>query len=360
MPKTRFQLASGSPHRLFYGALALFPILGACSGTETVVEPPDEPAHLTLEVDARESWAFVDLAAEARVVSVASPSTSADWDIAFFGTSVMVNGGDAGPGETQAYCHCQNAAATDAQVMGFSAEAALAEFEAFTAQNLPTDDSWQCDALRPPIADWVLVHPRTHTVVPIPGGMYMARTAEGTTFGKMQVTAIENAVQQHAGEVTIRYAVQTEIGGSFGDTRTSTLNLAENSPAYFDLLTGSISDESNWDLSLEGFTFRVNGGVSGTGMAGAGRHEGDFDSLLDVNRVPSTVYVGDSFGGAFADPDPRRRWFLYNLQGGHQIWPTFNIYAVRRGSEIYKLQLTSYYNGTGESRFITLRYFPLG
>jgi hypothetical protein len=52
-------------------------------------------------------------------------------------------------------------------------------------------------------------------------------------------------------------------------------------------------------------------------------------------------------------------WYRYNLDGGHQIWPTYDVFLIRRGDAVYKVQLTSYYGATGDSRQITFRYARL-
>lgn len=54
-------------------------------------------------------------------------------------------------------------------------------------------------------------------------------------------------------------------------------------------------------------------------------------------------------------------WYKYNLTGqDRQIWPTYEVYLVRKGSEVYKLQLTGYYDGAGEPRHVTFRYARIG
>lgn len=65
----------------------LAPGLAACDGSPT--EPAPE-AVATMTVDASRGWAFVRLGTAAQQVTISSPSTSSDWDIAFNATSVMV------------------------------------------------------------------------------------------------------------------------------------------------------------------------------------------------------------------------------------------------------------------------------
>ncbi|MGH7129501.1 MAG: HmuY family protein, partial [Planctomycetaceae bacterium] len=94
--------------------------LAACSDGEATA--PVEPETPTLTVDASADWAYVRLAETASVVSVAEPGTSDGWDVAFFATSVMLNGGAAGPAGVEGTCVCQNASATDAAVVAMTPE----------------------------------------------------------------------------------------------------------------------------------------------------------------------------------------------------------------------------------------------
>ena len=76
---------------------ALATALVACDDDGDPVGPinPDEGV---LTVDATEDWAFVRLGETATEISVSDPSSSEAWDIGFFATAVMLNGGGAGPG----------------------------------------------------------------------------------------------------------------------------------------------------------------------------------------------------------------------------------------------------------------------
>ena len=48
--------------------------------------------------------------------------------------------------------------------------------------------------------------------------------------------------------------------------------------------------------------------------------------------------------------------FLYNLAGDNRLSPTFNIFLVKVGSSVYKLQVVSYYSTTGDAGHPTIRY----
>ena len=70
--------------------------------------------------------------------------------------------------------------------------------------------------------------------------------------------------------------------------------------------------------------------------------------------MPSQVYKSDTYAGVFG----AKPWYRYNLDGvSHQLSPTFNVYLIRIGAEVYKVQLTSYYNpSNGDARHISFRY----
>lgn len=287
----------------------------ACSDADPAA--PEEPTIATLTVDAAQDWALVTFDGdEARTVTVAEPATSQSWDLGFFATSVMLNGGAAGPVGVVGHCLCQNAAATDEEVTGLTADGELAAFEAVTATDIPADgDAWTSDALAPAIDGWYSYNPTTHVVSAAPENVWRVRTASGEAFAKLHVTDIADPTQAHAGRVTLEFAVQSSAGEAFRATETATVDLSSG-PVYFDLETAAVTDASAaWDLLLNGYTIQVNGGVSGSGSAGALLSGETFDSVTDASDLSASLYHGDAFGGVF-DEHP---WYRYNIQGNHQI-----------------------------------------
>jgi hypothetical protein len=327
----------------------------ACSDSDPA--GPDADEVQTLSVDASNKWAFVGFDGDAASTrAVADPSSSAAWDIGFFATSVMLNGGAAGPAGMVGYCLCANVSATDAEVMAMTAESELADFEAVSAAAIPSsEDDWTSDALAPAIDGWYSYNPSTHVVSAARENVWKVRTGSGDAYAKFHVTGLANGTQQHAGEVTFEYALQPSSGAAFEATRTETVDLASG-PIHFDLETGSVvAATGEWDLLFDGYDIRVNGGVSGTGSAGASLSGASFNAITDASDLMASHYRGDAFGGVF-DAHP---WYRYNLDGGHQIWPTYDVFLIRRGDAVYKVQLTSYYGATGDSRQITFRYARL-
>lgn len=354
----RFQRYSTARQaRIAVLTLALGFALPACSDDSTSPDNgrPDGPAEI--RVDASQSWAYVALGDEARQVTVSNPASSTEWDIAFFGTAVMLNGGAAGPADVVAHCICANANLTDAQVGQLTAMDGLAAFEAVTAADIPSDASaWESDALVPALQGWYRYDFSTHTVSPNPDRVWKLRAADGQAYAKLHVIGIEGATQAVMGRVTIEYAVQPTKGATMGEAKTATVEVSPGARVYFSLTRGAVSDASDWDLLFEGWTIRLNGGASGSGAAGAVVVDEPFDGITDASDM-GTLYRGDTFGGAFA----AHPWYRYNITGNdHQIWPTYDVYLVKRGSTVYKVQLISYYEPTsGRSRHVTMRYARL-
>lgn len=331
-------------------------LAAACSEDSTT--GPDEnqdPEFATLTVDASNGWALVRLGEPASLVTVADPAASDAWDLGLFATSVMLNGGVAGPAGVVGHCLCANASATDAQVMAMTAESELAAFEAVTAGDVPAaGEAWEADALAPAIDGWYRYDPATHVVSAAPDRVWKVRTRAGS-FAKLHVVAIEGGTQTSAGRVTVEFAAQDAAGAPMGEPVTVTLD-GTSGRAYLDLVGGGGGTAEAWDIALEGWDLRVNGGVSGDGGVGAVLGGESFAEMTDAGDAPSSVYAADAFGGVFeAHP-----WYRYNLQDRHQIWPVFNVYLIRRGDDVWKVQLTGYYDETGKDRQVTLRYARVG
>jgi len=329
-----------------------FVLVGAVACEDDVTDPgPQGPDYSTLEVDARTAFVYANLASN-QVVTVADPLTSTAWDIAFFGTRVVTNGGAAGPGVVEGHCICQNAAATDPQIIAMTPAGEEADFTAVTAAAIPAAPAeWATDALDPAIEDWWSYNPTTHDVSAVPTAVF-AMKLRGTAYAKMHVTNVVNEAMAHAGDVTLEFAVQPTGADPFGTTTTLTVNLASG-PVYIDLVDGAVGSSSDWDIQLTGYDIITNGGVSGTGGVAALPYTPDFAAITTVSDIPSAAYASgvDAFAGVFA-AEP---WYKYNLTGSNLIHPTFNVYLIRKGTQVWKVQIISYYNTAGAARFITFR-----
>lgn len=316
----------------------------ACTGDE--ITAPREPVEGSLTVDASEGWAYASLT-DAGPVSITDPAASAEWDIGFNAANVMLNGGAAGPGDVSGYCRCANAGATDEQVLAMTAESELGDFDAVTGADIPAG-GFTSEALVPAISQW---YTGSGANAVADGATWLLRLRNGTSYAKLRVVSLTGSDASDAGQATLEYAVQPTAADPFGETETVVLDAG--SGATLDLTSGTI-DGTEWDVSLEGFTFRMNSGVSGSGNAAATRSESSFEAVTTAS-VDARAYRQDGFGGVFtASP-----WYRYNLTDEHIVHPTYQVYLLQRGSDVYKVQVVDYYGTAGEPRRITFRYAKL-
>lgn len=331
--------------------------LAAC-GSDSATNPVITPVTAELTVDAATNYAYVRLGSTATTVSPSDPATSDAWDLGFFATNVIVNGGAVGPGGVTAYCMCQNASLTDAALAGLTASSELADFEAVTTAQVPAAGMFTSDTLTPAIGGWFTGTGASAAAKADRAWLLRSGTTT-VTLGKFRVTSLANASATNAGQVTFEYALQSTPGGTFGTSQTKTVDV-RNGPVYFDLTSGTTTSASGtWDLRFSGFEIRSNGGVSGAGSVSALVDNGTpYASITAAYAAtaPAQVFKRDAYSGVFVS----QPWYRYNITGtDNQIWPTYNVYLVKRGTETYKVQLTSYYGTTGTSRQITIRYARL-
>ncbi|WKW13397.1 HmuY family protein [Pseudogemmatithrix spongiicola] len=331
-------------------AIAGVAALTACT-TDNVVSPSRLQDEGSITVIATSAWQFVSLADSALVTPTPSPNASTAWDIAFLGTNVTLNGGDAGPGGVTAACLCQNASATNDQVLAMTAESEFADFDTVTA--VPPGLSFVSDALTPAIVGWHAGSGAAATADTTK--TWLLRLSDSTSFAALRVKAIATPTATHAGSVTLEYRLQTTSGSALPAPQQIVINAGATGGARVDLNTGTITtDDAAWDLHVQGFTIRVNGGISGSGKAGAATTATAFADLTTA-VTNASAYRIDTYAGVFGS----QRYYRYNILGDHRISPTFDVYFLRRGSDTYKLQVTGYYSATGAARHITFRWAKL-
>lgn len=331
------------------GAVALFT---ACSDvTSTDNTTPTQQ----ITTDSAGSWVYVRFDDVAEKVTVSSPTTSTAWHIAFMGTSVMLNGGAAGPGGVKGYCICQNGSPTNEQIAAMSPSSELADFESVTAANIPASSAFVSDEIDPALSAWYTGSGASATADAGQTFLISQGTGSARLLGKLHVTALASPTSSSPGTVTVEWAIQTTAGGAFGPTHTATFSTADG-PAYIDLNTNASASSSDWDLKVDGWLVQLNSGASGTGTWKAlSAERAPFASITTTFAAmpPEQTFRTDVFGGVFAT----NRWYRYNVTGAdNQIWPTYNVYLLAIGDEVYKVQLISYYSEAGSGRFYTVRY----
>lgn len=326
--------------------LAALLAISACSADDVTNARPLAEGAFT--VNATTQWAYVSLPDSALIAPTPSASESAAWDIAFNATNVTLNGGAAGPGGVTGACICQNASATGIDVLAMTADNQKAAFDAVTS--VPATATFTSDVMTPAISAFYTG--AGTSAIADPSRVFLVRLSDSLSFAKVHVTSLASPTATSAGKVTIEYAVQSSSSAALGAVQTMTIDLTTAGAKSVDLNTGALTtNASDWDLRFDGFTIRVNGGVSGPGKGAVAVASTSFAATTSASTQPES-YKTDTYAGVFGTS----KYYRYNIAGDNRISPTFDVYLLKRGSIVYKLQILDYYNATGTARYITFRY----
>lgn len=130
------------------------------------------------------------------------------------------------------------------------------------------------------------------------------------------------------------------VGGSGGNPfeKGTLLEVpSEPGPVYVDLDAPAVVSASDpWELKIEKLDVFTNGGASGSG---ASRAFGPLDALQFLaDSVPTDIpfMIEDEPGGAFFD------WYEYD-GATHALYSRYHVIGVRRGDELFKVQVLGYY-----------------
>lgn len=332
--------------RILLFVLATALVTSACT-TDDVTGTPDSINQGSFTVNATSSWQYVSLSDSMLVTPSPSANESEAWDIAFNATNVTLNGGAAGPGGISAACICQNATATGAEVLAMTVQSEQADFDAVTS--VPTGLTWYDDLLTPAISGWFAGNGVAATADT--ARSWLVRLADSTAYAIVRVRSLSAPTALHAGRVTLEFAVQPMAAAALGAVRVLEVDLGAG-PARVDLTSGALTSSATaWDLRLDGFVIRVNGGVSGMGKGGAAIAPTPFATTTTA-VTQANAYRADVYAGVFGT----KRWYRYNIAGDNRISPTFDVYVLRRGTARWKLQVTNYYSASGVARQVAFRW----
>lgn len=377
--------------------------LAACASEEggdsaTTTPPPPGVSFTTQTVDAtagglgtpagdpRNKYTYVNLATGSIVdLSDADAATSSDWDIAFKRSLLKLNGGLSGPKGVVGYFTDNNADAYDVNnvpvlswFQAATAETELSDFESVTAARIPADTDFKTDKLVTAIKGdgtndgWWFYHGApTFAVTAVATNWWVVRSSEGDTYTKVHVAELVRDSTASVRRFTLEWYYQGPADAVFGaglQSRVVEVPLAGGA-AYVDF--DAPADDAdpgnvpNWDLKIEydgtarEYRITLNGGVSGTGRAAAFGPTTTPDSYTSgTDSTLVTHYRSDSAGGIFVDSS----WYAYGQTFSpavdHKLWPNYRVYLIKSGTDVYKLQILSYYHPqtTTESGWYTIRF----
>jgi hypothetical protein len=342
-------------------ALLALTALAACEGEADPTGPTDGAPSLTLNevvtvgplnASNTDSLVYFSLTA-GQLVSVTEP-----WELALRRFELRLNsaaiGGSADASVT-GYGVANAATATDAEVLAFSPQNTAAAFDAFREAQIPDDSLFVTDRLAENRQGMFTF-----------GGVPVANSGN---YWKVRLANGEHAlVRASRLTFTPQFAVDTlylefrlQAGATLGDVQelaiapgraVTSISLADNQVVEPD-------DECNWDLRFDPAANQL--AITTNTGCDAGTYPGATSpTFLGATRADDAPqYAG--FLSELVGPIPNSVFdpqapFRYNLAGNDRLSPTFNIFLVKSGDRVYKLQVIDYYSDTGVAGFPTLRY----
>lgn len=339
---------------------ALLAVVLSSQACESEVGPPEEvfeEGEIVVDASSPTSFAYLNLADGGSLVSPSDPGTSTDWHMALRRFTVRLNGGVAGPGSVSGFNTGNNADLSAEEVTALTAEDGEAAFAAVADTDIPAASSFAEDVLVPDEGPtWFRFDPQVGNIVANPGAAWKVRESSGRGHAVFRVVDLRMEGRRPLG-LTIEYR-RHDPGGTLGSADTAVISFARG-PVYLGLTEGDqlqTDDGCGWDLSVspelvidvnascQTGTFPVDPAADFTAL-GRADDAPDYAGFLSAIAGAFPVTTGDA-GGVF--------W--YNIQENSRMWPTYNVFLVRAGEEVYKVQIFDYYSATGQSGFPSVRF----
>ncbi|MEP6834210.1 MAG: HmuY family protein [Gemmatimonas sp.] len=279
---------------------------------------------------------------------------SGDWDILIRRYEVRVNSAATAGASTKgvtAYSMNNNKSKTDAEVLAFSVDNTLAAFDAVRAAAIPLDTAFKTDRLEEnqygylTLAGAPVVNVANYWKVKMANGAYSV----------FHATAIAYNAQGALTSLTLETRLQN--GVALGAVQTLTIpftGVAKN----ISLATNAVvaTTDCTWDISVNPNTFEmITNSACAVGTSPGGSSP-TFATATAANDAPQYLLFLTQLDGpipnSFTDAGAP---FRYNLLNTNRLHPTFNIYLVKVGTKVYKLQVINYYNESGTSGYPTIR-----
>ncbi|MCH9829336.1 MAG: HmuY family protein [Gammaproteobacteria bacterium] len=428
-------------NRLLWPALMI--LLGACAsdispstenggdsdGGDELAELPgpggaqirfaDAGDYYSATVDASGSdWVYLDVDSQTQVAP-ASPQASEEWDIAFLGTAIKLNGGVSGtpPAGLPVVVHADkvetdsnypfetiDGAPPEGAVDYLSDEAggAFAQTPDYAMTRYPDadrnpnlltgagDHGWYYDSGR---LSGNEISARANVG-------YVLRTVE-CRYYKLRMTGYVDGsgaaghpqfdlLEIPGNECTAGGEDVAPLGlASFEIGSESTVGHADASGddawVYLDLSNAQQvapaepSNETTWDIAMMRSDIKMNGGVSGSGEVALDDRQGADWSMIVAAGAAAEWHVDEAEALAFVNYPPAENtgdgacggingdfgWYYYSGfcndgEGMHHISPRDVVYVLRgRDGNYWKLRMLSYYDEAGTSAQLSFEYAPI-
>lgn len=346
---TSFRPAGAARAALLFLPLTL---LAACESDSS--GPSTQPRTGELQVNASSSTAYTYIRFEGdRAVVVTNPGATG-WDLAVRRYTVKLNGGVGGTKGVVGYNLENHATATPQEVLGFTADNQLPAFEAIGAADVPAAGAFTSEDLGPDFASWFRFDPTTNGLIANPQAAWKVQRPSAGGYALLRVARI---VATQATLDSVEFEWRLQANGSLGAAQTAVVGTSGGTVGL-DLGSGAA-------VAASGCGYDVSAEVSFVVTVNAGCQAGSFP--LDVTETfagstvaddapeygPFLARISGPVPSSFTDP---KAPFLYGLNNDNRLYPTFNIYLIKVGAVVWKVQLIDYYDATNQSGYPTLRY----
>lgn len=330
-------------------------VLVACESE--ITEPPEVFEEGTIAIDASSpiSFAYLNLA-DGELVTPSDPSTDANWHMAFRRFSIRLNGGVAGSGSVSGFNLGNNSNMSAEQVTALAEQDGETVFEAVSDADIPAPTSFMEEGLAPdPGASWFRFDFRTGLLVANPGAAWKVRESSGRGYAVFRVLRLEMEGQRPVG-VTVEFR-RHEPNGTLGALETVAGDLRRG-PVFLSFADGPAINPAGcgWDIGvIPDLSIQINADC-GAGTFPLDATDG-FTAIAQADDAPDYGGFLSAISGAFpVTVDDASGFFWYNIQENSRMWPTYNVFLVQADLQVYKVQVTGYYDATGNSGHPTLRY----
>jgi len=299
------------------------------------------------EDDPRNKYTYFNLEhSEPVPLTDAEAKESLDWHMAFKRFNVLLNSGTSGPGDTRGWYTGNNVDLSDERVFALTADEGRTAFDAVSAGQIPSEDSFRPDGLISRINRWFVHDAGTDTFQADPSRAFQIRTGDGMHFVKLHVVGLEGSTREASGRITLEWALSD--GGDYGTDRTDSIQTGPGEAVCFDFDAGAESDcvGDGWDLKASGWDLNTNGGDTGTGSGGT-------IPLPDYAGTVAAEYSPFYYEDLNLSVIMEDVWYRYNEQD-HILYPTYYVYLVRTETAVFKVQIVSYYHGGVSGYLIVL------
>lgn len=277
---------------------------------------------------------------------------SEEWDILLRRYEVRVNSTATAGSATRnvtVYSLDNNRNASDAQVLALTVDNTLAAFDAVRASSIPADNLFTTDRLTenkygylnlggaPTVNAANYWKVKTST-----GGFALLRVAAITLPGNSMTAAV----------IESRLQTGTTVGA------VQTLAVTFSGAASINLATNSVVTPNgcNWDIRINPATFEMTTNAAcnaGTYPGGSSPTFANATTASDAPQYP--LFIAQITGTIPNSVTDLSAPFRYNLANTQRLHPSFNIYLIKVGAKVYKMQVINYYNASGAAGYPTIR-----